>query len=829
MASDAPQEFRYDAFISYRHTEPDRRWARWLHAALETYRVPRRLVAERGIQPRIRRVFRDEEELPASADLSREIDLALEQSRVLIVICSPNAPKSEWVNAEVQRFRNLGRHDRILALLIEGEPSESFPRALCEIRHGVTDASGAAVEEIEAVEPLAADVRPTRPESPRYLKRMARLRLLACILGCRFDDLRQRDQERQNRRRALAVAAMGLLLLAMTGLAGWALREAERARKAESAAETERDRATEARKTAEEQRAEARKQRDAALKAQREAEVEAVWARLGEATVQASLGDRELALGSLADLKPSLEKLGLPGSLLPVLKAAACEEAGFPMPWAHAIARGLAVSPNGELLLAGGWGDIELRDMATGRLLRTFKVPGKSVDALAFSPDGKRFVSGGGDETVRHWETGTGRLIAEQGPEKADLGPGEHPAKVVSVAWSPDGRRTLAACQDLGFRLFDADTGNCLRTGPSHGSRANFVAFLPEDGTHLEGTADGTLRVIDDASGDVLSVCEGGVPLTCAALSPDGTLCLAGSENGLAVLWDLPSRRIVKRFEGQSPRIWAVAFAPDGKTAIVAETEGSIRQWEVRTARPLRAWKIGRLPANGLVFPPSGRFFLAGHEMVRAWGIEGDGPCRIHSADADPVQAAAVSPDGRLALAGDRKGAIFLWDLDTGILLREYEPGAEWILALEFLPGGARFVSAAMDGRVRLWDTESGAELRRWDAGLKSRALGVGPGGRRIVTAHPGGLRVWDTEAEACVREIPIEGEVSSLALFPDGRRIASAFEDGMLRVHDLVKPTVSKVLNFRQSARVPRLSRKLAATRPEGPSKTARTYPVNP
>ncbi len=126
--------YRYDAFISYRHVEPDRKMAKWLHAALETYRVPAKLVREKSLPRRLRRVFRDEEELAASSDLSREIDEALTQSRYLIVVCSPRTPGSEWVNAEVVRFRQLNRDDRILALLVEGEPRDSFPRSLCEIR-----------------------------------------------------------------------------------------------------------------------------------------------------------------------------------------------------------------------------------------------------------------------------------------------------------------------------------------------------------------------------------------------------------------------------------------------------------------------------------------------------------------------------------------------------------------------------------------------------------------------------------------------------------------------------------------------------------------------
>jgi len=127
------REVRYDAFVSYRHAPLDRRWAVWLHGALESYRTPRALLA-RGVPARIARVFRDEEELPASADLSSTIADALESSRFLVVVCSPRTPASRWVGQELRRFRELGRHDRILALLVEGEPDEAFPRALREIR-----------------------------------------------------------------------------------------------------------------------------------------------------------------------------------------------------------------------------------------------------------------------------------------------------------------------------------------------------------------------------------------------------------------------------------------------------------------------------------------------------------------------------------------------------------------------------------------------------------------------------------------------------------------------------------------------------------------------
>ena len=123
---------KYAVFISYRHVEPDRRWAIWLHGALESFVIPRGLRGSPDHR-RIGRIFRDEEELAASSHLSADIKGALDRSDWLIVVCSPRATKSEWVSAEIRYFRKLQRDDRILALLIEGNPAASFPHDLYEI------------------------------------------------------------------------------------------------------------------------------------------------------------------------------------------------------------------------------------------------------------------------------------------------------------------------------------------------------------------------------------------------------------------------------------------------------------------------------------------------------------------------------------------------------------------------------------------------------------------------------------------------------------------------------------------------------------------------
>jgi hypothetical protein len=117
--------FTYRAFISYSHR--DKAWGDWLHRSLETWRVPSRLVGKetaRGSIPRaLRPVFRDREELASATDLGRRVNQALAQSENLIVICSPAAAASRWVNEEVLSYKRIGRAERIFCLIVAGEPN----------------------------------------------------------------------------------------------------------------------------------------------------------------------------------------------------------------------------------------------------------------------------------------------------------------------------------------------------------------------------------------------------------------------------------------------------------------------------------------------------------------------------------------------------------------------------------------------------------------------------------------------------------------------------------------------------------------------------------
>jgi tetratricopeptide (TPR) repeat protein len=209
---------KYAAFISYSHA--DQVVARWLHQALETYRLPRALIgtpSEFGpVSRRLPPVFRDRDELPASGDLGEKLRNALADSRFQIVLCSPRAAQSKWVNEEIITFKRIHGEARTLAVILSGEPyaggdTECFPPALRF--HLSPDGSLSD----DPAEPIAADLRPGKDG-----RRLALLKLVAGIADVRLDSLVRRDAARRQRRLMWITGASLAVMMVTIGLAIYA-------------------------------------------------------------------------------------------------------------------------------------------------------------------------------------------------------------------------------------------------------------------------------------------------------------------------------------------------------------------------------------------------------------------------------------------------------------------------------------------------------------------------------------------------------------------------------------------------------------------------------
>lgn len=227
------KKYKYVAFISYRHIQPDFEIASQIHKAIENFKVPKELDPEGRYKEM--RVFRDREEL-TTKDLSESLDEALRESEYLIIVCSKRTPDSPWCTREVREFKKYHDDSKIIPILIEGEPHESFNEELRNLKSIFIDDKGES--QTRDLELLAADLRPEevkklnfigyealensdkakfealKSESVKTLKQSEIYRIMATILGVNFGDLKQRHKERRLRTIIASTIAAAVILLA---------------------------------------------------------------------------------------------------------------------------------------------------------------------------------------------------------------------------------------------------------------------------------------------------------------------------------------------------------------------------------------------------------------------------------------------------------------------------------------------------------------------------------------------------------------------------------------------------------------------------------------
>ena len=191
---------QYKAFISYSHR--DEAWARRLHRRLEGYRPPRGVTLPDGSRPkRLYPIYRDRDEMAASPSLPGVIETALAASERLIVLCSPASAKSAWVDQEIRLFAAMKGADRILPVIVGGQPPDCFPPALQQ----------------SLAEPLAPDFRDGKDGFDD-----GALKVIAGLLGVSLGLLKNREEARRKRRASSRFFSRPRERRAASAAPGWA-------------------------------------------------------------------------------------------------------------------------------------------------------------------------------------------------------------------------------------------------------------------------------------------------------------------------------------------------------------------------------------------------------------------------------------------------------------------------------------------------------------------------------------------------------------------------------------------------------------------------------
>ena len=689
--------YSYFAFISY--SRNDRRIAASLHRSLETVRIPANMAKSvpQGLENKVRLepIFLDTDELPSSASLPRAIEEYLEKSAFLVVVCSPSAAQSTWVDLEIKHFIKLGRADRIFTIVVAGLPATyselcvegAFPPALLLCR---------------AEMPLAANLVVEKS----HLHREA-IRLAAGILGVTFDMLFQRAIRR--RRRLLGVVFAACIVVAVPiAIVVKELQASADKSKAEALAN---DSVVYSQKSdiaynAKDYRA------AVALALEGMPDVDKGIARPIEPKVQAALAR---AYWNLADILKVME-CEIPISVKNSKGGFWCIEqiedgvhviknGDKKIEMQSNILRGVASvnTKRGAGVFAAGMNDGRVKifdDM--GNLRKEFPAHSGPVGRIALSADGGYVASLGEDSrTLRAW-TAEGRLSFEKA-----IGVG-----AISFAFGASGSvlavsagKHAEVMRADGAVLFEINTNGPDATSVAYDARNNLLAVA------FEGAG---IRIFSSYGVEMFSLRVGIGDPEYLEFSEDGSRLLAEDSFGNVGIYETGTRRELAVYRPpMGSRDLRSSFAePDGSSVLLpyfgylwSVVPRRYARYEVFEANDADV----SFDAARVVVGSSDNYrlkrFDAGGKAVEVWsGHEGN------------VWMVRSSPDGRRFVTASSDGTARIWMVDgkKPVVLAGHKGG---VWDAQFSPDGDRVVTTSSDGTSRLWGSDGRliSELRAND------------------------------------------------------------------------------------------------------------------
>lgn len=578
----------------------------------------------------------------------------------------------------------------------------------------------------------------------------------------------------------LAVGMAAAFFVVVTGALFWISRERDRAvaaehdaRDAQKAEMLEREKADQARIAAEEAKKEAVVAKDQAVEAKDEAVAAQKEARAAEAVARTEEQNAQQARED-QEYEAYVAKIGLAAAQIrdnafdtarAVLKA--CPEERRNWEWGRLwflanrswnVVRpetrldAIAVSPDGKQFVTGGWnGQAQVWDATRGTLLHTLNHSGQYVHAVAYSPDGRLLATGGSDarSRIRLWNAVTGD------PVQSFDG---HSEAVLALAFSPDSSQLASGSFDNTVRLWNLDSEQSRVVGTHFGAVWS-LAFSPDSETLASASHDGTVSLWPLASDALPAKFLGHVgPVYTVAFSPDGRRIASGGHDRRVLVWDpaqVPAFDYRKAAEGkyvEPPQftifaahrgaVRAVAFNHTGRLLVSGAQDNTVCLWDVDRQARLRTLHGHGEWVRACTFAPSdAMIFSASFDgTARVWKIDevddlkvlGDRSLQGHS---DAVLGVAFSRDGENVVTASRDRTARTWSAATGHELHLFEEGHQFLASnAVFQQDGSRLFTSAVDNSVRAWDVAAGTELARFDHTGRAAALAVSGDARWLLT-----------------------------------------------------------------------------------------------
>jgi WD40 repeat protein len=339
-------------------------------------------------------------------------------------------------------------------------------------------------------------------------------------------------------------------------------------------------------------------------------------------------------------------------------------------------------SPDSKRLATGGIDTtVKVWDARTGKEQRTFRGHDKAVVRVVFGPDGRQIASSTLDRIVL-WDAETGQ---EKFTFRQDF------LAFGGIAVSPDGLRLASSINDQTLKVWDTRTGKEIH---SFNERGREVSFTPDGKKLLLWGGGNVVKVLDAETGMQLLLLKGHTQWTnSACVSSDGTRIVTSSRDGTAKLWDAETGLEVLSLKGSERELNGVCLSPDGRCVYGLTHEGQLRLWEADPGNELRVLKAH--PVSCTSFSGDGKLIVTGASdgSVKAWSAKTGQELASHRGHAAAVVAVSFNDDAGRLVSRDARGKTVVWDIeaekvlpdakDTGSPPRHESPDGKWKLVLD--------------------------------------------------------------------------------------------------------------------------------------------------
>jgi WD40 repeat protein len=405
--------------------------------------------------------------------------------------------------------------------------------------------------------------------------------------------------------------------------------------------------------------------------------------------------------------------------------------------------------------------------------------------SLDWHPDGQQLLSSSDDGTLKLWDVQTGTCLRTFQ---------EHQKPVWRAVWSPDGQQIASCSSDHSIKIWRVETGDCLQTWQAHHNTVWSVDWSPDGKKLASGSDDQTIRVWDVESGQCvgLLVVEG-YWVRCVAWNPDGSTLASASSDQRIGIWDVQTGQQLRTLAGHTAWIYALRWSGDGATLASCSGDGTIKLWDPLRGNCLKTLQGHQDPVWDLSWSSDSKTLVSGSydQTVRLWKAETAQCIRTVKGYINWIRGVTWSPDGKTLASGSTDKTIKLWDAATGHCLMTLVGHQGWVFSVDWSPSQPVIASSSTDATIKLWDARTGQCLRT----LRGHASWIwsvawSPDGQLLASGSSTNdltIRLWNPNSGECLKVLSgHQSWIWWVVWSSDGQHLATAGNDQVIKLWDV-------------------------------------------